>query len=331
MDLFSGIGGFALAARWNGLRTVQFVEIDPFCRRVLAKHWPGVPIHDDIKTYHHVVKNTIGCGRSHGEHGEEKSAVRRQRISGAGNGDGVYLLTGGFPCQPYSVAGKRRGAADDRALWPEMLRVIKEAKPRWVLGENVAGFVGMGLDQSIADLEGEGYAVQAFIVPACAVNAPHRRDRCWIVAHSEQAGAGSFCGEIANEERGSGQGWRESLRQTHGETCAMRIAAADRHAADAEHKRCIGRGGRCDCDCNRIQESEQSGGKSRGAASRCDRWEQNWPEVATRLCRVDDGLPRVVDRVARLRALGNAIVPQVAAEIIRCIVEADKQQPGDFK
>jgi len=152
IDLFSGIGGFSLAARWAGFETVQFVEIDPFCRKVLNKNFPGVPIHDDIKTYKH---------------------------SGASR---PFLLTGGFPCQPFSCAGKRRGAEDDRALWPEMLRVISEARPTWVIGENVGGFISMGLDDCISDLEAEGYTVQPFVIPACAVNAPHRRDRVWIVA-----------------------------------------------------------------------------------------------------------------------------------------------------
>ena len=104
LDLFSGIGGFALAAKWAGYETIQFVEIDPFCHKVLKKHWPDVPIHSDIKTFD-VTKY---------------------------NGS-IDLITGGFPCQPYSVAGKRLGKADDRALWPEMLRIISEIRPAWVI------------------------------------------------------------------------------------------------------------------------------------------------------------------------------------------------------
>jgi DNA (cytosine-5)-methyltransferase 1 len=156
LDLFSGIGGFSLGLKWAGMETVQFCEIDPWCRQVLAKHWPGVPCHDDIWTF---------------------------RPSGR-----YDLVCGGFPCQPFSHAGKRRGTADDRDLWPEMRRVIEETRPRWVIGENVAGFVNMELDRSLSDLEALGYACQAFVIPACAVDAPHRRDRVWIVGNSDQHG-----------------------------------------------------------------------------------------------------------------------------------------------
>jgi len=162
LDLFSGIGGFSLAATvvWdNKLEIVSFVENDVFCQKVLNKHWPNVPIHDDIKTF-----------------------------KGDCYFETIDLLTGGFPCQPFSIAGKRGGREDDRYLWPEMLRVISEVRPTWVLAENVAGIVNLALDQVCSDLEGEGYEVQSFIIPACAVNAPHRRDRVWIVGYCNQEG-----------------------------------------------------------------------------------------------------------------------------------------------
>ncbi len=154
LDLFSGIGGFALAARWVGWETVGFCEIDPYCQKVLRKHWPDVPIHEDIRELD---------GRTVGH---------------------VDIITGGYPCQPFSVAGKRRGKADDRHLWPEFARLIREIRPYWVIGENVAGHINMGLDDVLADLEGLGYTWEAFVIPAVAVNAPHRRDRCWIVGHA---------------------------------------------------------------------------------------------------------------------------------------------------
>lgn len=156
LELFSGIGGFALAASWVWGKEHEihsFVEIDPFCQKVLKKHWPNVPIVSDIKEYRH-------------------------------DGTTIDLLTGGFPCQPFSVAGKQRGTEDDRWRWPEMFKVISEVKPRWIIGENVAGIVKMELDNCISDLEAEGYECQPFIIPACAVDAPHRRDRVWIVAYS---------------------------------------------------------------------------------------------------------------------------------------------------
>jgi DNA (cytosine-5)-methyltransferase 1 len=152
LDLFSGIGGFALAARWVGWETVGFCEIDPYCQKVLRKHWPDAPIHGDIKTY---------------------------------EGQECDIITGGFPCQPYSQIGKQRGTADDRALWPEYRRIISSRKPRWVVGENVVGIINMELDNITSDLEDLGYDVNVFVIPACAVGANHRRDRVWIVADSD--------------------------------------------------------------------------------------------------------------------------------------------------
>jgi len=152
LDLFSGIGGFALAASWAWPehKIMSFCEKDTFCQQVLKKHWPEVPIESDIF-----------------------------KLDGSKYGK-VDLLTGGFPCQPFSTAGKRRGKKDDRHLWPEMFRVIKQAKPTWIIGENVAGIINMELDQVFTDLEVAGYATQSFIIPACAVRAPHKRERVWV-------------------------------------------------------------------------------------------------------------------------------------------------------
>jgi len=156
LDLFSGIGGFALAARWNGYRTLGFCDNEPYAQAVLKKHWPDVPCHKDIRE------------------------VRGELYAG------VTLLTGGFPCQPFSVAmqSQRKGKEDVRYLWPEMLRVIQEARPTWIIGENVVGIVNLALDQVCTDLEGEGYEVEPIIIPACSVGANHKRDRVWIVANS---------------------------------------------------------------------------------------------------------------------------------------------------
>lgn len=156
LDLFSGIGGFALGLNRAGFETVAFCEIDPFCQKILNKHWPDVPIIEDVRN------------------AKEFDAV----------GD-VDIITGGYPCQPFSGAGLKRGQDDDRHLWPAMFEVIKSKRPSWVIGENVAGHVSMGLDQVIADLEGEGYQARSFIIPACAVDSPQRRDRCWILANSQ--------------------------------------------------------------------------------------------------------------------------------------------------
>ena len=160
LSLFSGIGGLDIAAEMAGFRTVGQCEWADYPTKVLEKHWPDVPRWRDIRT--------LTGGSFY-----ERTGLRT-----------VDVISGGFPCQPVSVAGKRRGKADDRYLWPEMFRVIQELRPAWVVGENVAGLVTLGLDEVLSDLESIGYACQAFIIPACAVDAAHRRDRCAIVANA---------------------------------------------------------------------------------------------------------------------------------------------------
>lgn len=154
LDLCSGIGGFALAARWAGFQTVQFVEIDNWCQKLLKQHWPDVPVHDDLKTFNGEIYNGT-----------------------------IDILTAGYPCQPFSVAGKQLGEKDERHLWPDVLRIIKESKPRWIICENVEGHVKLGLDSVLNDLERENYTIWTFIIPACAIGAPHKRNRLWIIAH----------------------------------------------------------------------------------------------------------------------------------------------------
>lgn len=160
LDLFAGIGGFSRAVEWLGGTTVGFVEWDAWNRRVLAKHWPEARYFGDITT------------------------VTDDDLRSLGR---IDLITGGYPCQPFSLAGQRRGAEDDRHLWPEMRRVIDTLRPRFVLAENVAGHISMGLDVVLSDLEADGYTAGAVVVPAGAVNALHRRDRVWIMAYRDGA------------------------------------------------------------------------------------------------------------------------------------------------
>ncbi len=159
LSLFSGIGGLDLAAESAGMQTVAFCERDKFCQKVLAKHWPSVPCFDDITTL-------------------KASDIHVP----------VDIIAGGYPCQPFSVAGRRKGKDDDRYLWPEFSRLIDELRPSWVVGENVAGHITNGLDAVCDDLESKNYAVQTYVFPASAVGALHKRDRCFIVAHALREG-----------------------------------------------------------------------------------------------------------------------------------------------
>lgn len=324
IDLFSGIGGFALAVDtvWHEQKNEHiFCDNEPFAQAVLKKHWPDSPIHSDIREF---------------------------------DGTGIHsadILTGGFPCQPFSHAGLRKGTEDDRHLWPHMFRVIRETAPRWVIGENVRGFVtwndGMVLEQVCTDLEGIGYEVWPFIIPAVALNAPHRRDRVWIVAqntkhdgsglgaHAEQGSVGNVGDTRAGDPVG-----------VHSEASTPDTPNTIRGSRrECKHKETIGTsrdnepaGGHC-THTDTEQIGPQGRGQDRqrpsgllGGMERCQRreWDQDWPEVATRLCTLDDGLPNGLVRPrgwrhAALKAAGNAIVPQVAMQIMHAIKEAEEQ------
>ena len=278
LDLFSGIGGFSLGLERAGMETVAFCEIDPFCQKVLKKHWPEVIVYDDIRT------------------------IRRE-FTGA-----VDLICGGYPCQPFSMAGKRKGAEDDRHLWPEMFACIRHYRPRWVIGENVAGHINMGLDNVLSDLESEGYTARAFVVPACAINAQHRRDRVWIVAHSACYGS---CGTSTKSgEKTRRQNGIEAQQSTeHGCIQPLADTTSARQQGQGKFKQPV-------CP---TQETE---GETDYAFSECIGriWEAE-PNVG----RVANGVPRRVDR---LRALGNAVVPQIPEIIGKAIMDID-QQPTD--
>jgi len=168
LSLFSGIGGIDLAAHWAGMETVAFCEREAFPQKVLKKHWPAVPIYDDVCTL-------------------TAERLREDGIIGE-NGRTIDLISAGYPCQPFSVAGQRKGQEDDRHLWPEVKRLLEEIRPRWFVGENVAGHITLGLDDVLVDLESIGYTTQAFVIPAVAVGAPHRRDRVLVVGHTEHVG-----------------------------------------------------------------------------------------------------------------------------------------------
>jgi len=303
VDLFSGIGGFALAAQWTGFRTIAFCEIEPFCQEVLKARFGAIADTASIRR---------NGNHAQGQGIQLQNETRRE----IGAGDfptlipdirdfdgtqfrGATLLTGGVPCQPASIAGKRKGTADDRWLWPEAIRVLVEVKPVWAIFENPCGILsleqGVVFENLLSQMEGEGYEVRPIIIPACAVNAPHRRDRVWIVGH-------------ANGKRPQGHG-------EYGECPRERtIGAADSDASDSAEQR---------LSKSRLAGfGELSTEGQAGIHYRPEQqdWDILWIEVATRLCRVD---ARVSNRVDRLKALGNAIVPQVAYEIIKEIARIE--------
>ena len=192
LDLFSGLGGFSLGIEKTGhFKTIAFCDNDKYCKLVLQKHWKEVKIYNDVKEI-------------------TKKRLEADRV------ELPEIITGGFPCQPFSVAGKQKGTSDDRYLWPEMFRIIKELKPRWVIGENVKGITniqdGMVFETVCTDLEGEGYEVRAFNIPAAGVGAPHRRERIWIVAHRKESmvNADDVRLEQHNETKEETSWWRTS-------------------------------------------------------------------------------------------------------------------------
>lgn len=180
IDLFSGIGGFAIAAErvWPDIEHV-FCEIDPFCQTILKKHWPNSPIYENVKSFPADAER-----EGHPWLIPEAGQTARRHTR-------PFILSGGVPCQPASVAGRRQGTEDDRWLWPETFAVIRRTLPEWVILENVRGLLalerGLVFENLCLELEGIGYEVQPIIVPACAVGAPHRRDRVWIVAHAQNS------------------------------------------------------------------------------------------------------------------------------------------------
>ena len=287
LDLFSGIGGFSLGLERAGMKTVQFVENDPYCQKVLAKNFPGIPIHGDIKTFHY--------------------------------GTSVQIVSGGFPCPPYSHAGEQRGKEDDRHLWEEYLRIIQEVRPPWVIGENVSGIINMELDQVLSDLEGENYSHQSLIIPACAVNAPHRRDRVWIIARRNAMGNSEYNGLSTAKESRSPSSISNNSSQGENKTFQSKGTSGRSNIKNVAH-----------ANKERIQGRKETGNiESKGTqrnqfSLRCSqrRIGKNW-SIEPELGRVANGIPSRVDRI---KSLGNAVVPQIVEIIGRAIMEIEENK-----
>lgn len=301
-SLFSGIGGFDLAAEWAGWTNAFHCEWNEFGQKVLKYYWPNAESFNDItKTNFSKYENKID------------------------------VLTGGFPCQPYSMAGKRKGKNDERHLWPEMCRAIREIKPRWIVGENVFGLVnwsgGLVFDEVQTDLENEGYQVQPFLLPAAAVNAPHRRDRIWFIAHavSECPGSSKLSGIRSTNEKACRKGAQTVYNDagSNGSTWNATDANSTRRRTFNDKKPFVAS----------QKRTKALSRNSIGSIYTKTRW-QNFPTVAP-ICAGDDGLPAKLDgitfskwRKESIKAGGNAIVPQVALQIFKTINEFENFNPG---
>ena len=275
-SLFSGIGGFDLAAEWMGWQNVFNCEWEEFPRKVLKHHFPNAIQYGNIK-----------------------------ELDATSHLGGVDILTGGFPCQPYSLAGKRMGKEDERHLWPEMCRIIREVQPRWVVGENVRGLIGWNggvvFDEVQVDLEAEGYEVTPYVLPAAAVGAPHRRDRVWFVAYAHDKGGSNGPREV--------QGKDGEVRQRHDHP-----EPGDASCGDAPNT--FGRRER--------QDNRQGKPGQFNQTRTLTNW-QTFPTFSA-VCGGDDGLPQELDGITfpkwrreSIKAYGNAIVPQVALQIFKAI------------
>ena len=329
LDLFSGIGGFSLGLESTGFfKTIAFVEKDKFCRQVLQKNFNNIPIEEDIRN------------------------VRGERYK-------ADIITGGFPCQPFSVAGKRKGTDDDRYLWDETIRVVAECKPRWFIGENVEGIIninnGMVLRQVQTDLEEQGFQVQCLVIPASSIGAWHQRKRVWILAHSNS-------NRNRNEiTRSNGEEKEIQREHRQKDSSTWKFIGADTH--DVPKSKSMRNGGWGSEQCTnrewKFQQSEQKGSEIWSKTKRCspqDVWhsestglqsssdrqrkgkfwgtgtpgeqcERTWWQIESGICGVPHGLSATMDknRANRIKALGNSIVPQIARQLGLAIMKAETE------
>lgn len=323
-SLFSGIGGFDLAAEWMGWENKFHCEWNEFGQKVLHHYWPNAEQFTDIKKSNFT-----------------KYANR------------IDILTGGFPCQPYSSAGKRLGKEDDRHLWPEMLRAIREIQPRWVVGENVLGLTnwneGVVFDEVQADLEAEGYEITPFLLPACAVNAPHRRDRIWFVAHSNNTrtniglrGQSEWSEDNWNGRFAQPESWKNDGNEYATNTNCNGLnqrnsnnevnASEGRFNALSNINESNGNGDAADTETKRLEgmRREKRGHPKfyRGQFG-LQNW-QNFPTVSP-ICNGNDGISDRLDSITfpkwrneSIKAGGNAIVPQVVLNIFKAIEQYER-------
>ena len=332
ISLFSGIGGFDLASEWMGWNNIASCEINPFGRKVLNHYWPDALHHDDVHTF--------------------TKKLLDEKIKGWNSKD--VILSGGFPCQPYSNAGKRKGNKDERHLFPEMLRIIREVRPRWIVGENVRGLVdwngGLVFDEIHFDLENLGYEIQSFVLPACSKDAPHRRDRIWIVAHTNDTNTGS-------DNRGNKGTAKEIRREKTGNVLGTLRNVGNATDTDKRSKRPPGTSSKIEGKRSRkplqsekrgeetklnirrnkflrnatdtaSKRRKQNNGKRKSRQFDKTSKRNNWENFPTQspICGGNDGISRELDGITfskwrneSIKAYGNAVVPQVVFEIFKAI------------
>ena len=345
LDLFSGIGGFSLGLERAGMETVAFCEIEPFCQNILKKHWPEVPIAKNIKELHY------------------KSGILYDADTPIYEGD-IDLICGGFPCQPFSIAGRKKGTADDRDLWPDMFRLIKQVQPTWVIGENVAHFTKMAFFRTKTDLESEDCRLQPFIIPACAIGAPHKRDRLWLIAHAqskrcdrrrENGHSQISKRQVCTDQQDHRQDIRSKtapdaqLCSTSANSDGQRCCAGGDHwqegsvlhdqDGDAKEGQCSGQRRQCragkagatasDTDLKRVQGIRTQSLSGEQAFSWCQdiigvEDYFNRPDIPEPLIRRGDD--GFSSRVDRLKALGNSIVPKIPEIIGEAIINMENQK-----
>ena len=310
LDLFSGIGGFSLGLEATGaFETVAFCDYDPYCQKVLRKHWPWVTIYDDVKE------------------------LNNEKLQANGHTK-IDIITGGYPCQPFSIAGRKKGEQDPRHVWPEMFRLVKELRPTWVIGENVSGHIKLGLDTVLENLESEGYSTRAFSISASSIGANHQRERVWILAHSgcTQHEGTLFRSQDENETRKENAYQFERPSQTSQFDVAdtKSFISDDRtkyeHTQESDEKGQVrsevGGVSSNDADTNseglerRWSQRELRESQEEGQVS-WTQWWQSEPNVG----RVAHGVPKRVDR---LKSLGNSLVPMIPYCIGMSIKKGDE-------
>jgi DNA (cytosine-5)-methyltransferase 1 len=325
-SLFSGIGGFDLAAKWMEWENIFHCEWNTFGQKVLKHYFPKSISYNDITK----TDFTIHRGE-------------------------IYILTGGFPCQPYSLAGKRKGKEDERHLWPEMLRAIREIQPRWVVGENVFGLInwsdGLVFHEVQTDLEAEGYEVFPYVLPACAVNAPHRRDRVWFIAYSDLCRNNTTKGSensIQEQQDKIKQRSRRAMQinRLSDESNVANPNSNGQQRSNNQHEINPSKGGEHaqrdieQMGGNDVTNTDLPGCKAKGGQSipttqstGISYQSGGWDRFPTQspICTGNDGLPTELDGITfpkwrneSIKAAGNAIVPQVALQIFKAIQQYEQ-------